>query len=103
MYFSISKNDVHHPDVFVKGEKLQIVSDIKYLGINIDSHLTFTKQVKKVVNTAKLYLRNGKCINNQLSTYAAMLYSMIFPHLWYCIITCSQVGKNILNPMYSLI
>lgn len=41
MYFSINRKEVHQPDVTVQTVKLQIVSDFKYLGVVIDSHLTF--------------------------------------------------------------
>ncbi len=35
------------PDVFVSGERLQIVSEYKYLGVLIDSKLSFKSHVKK--------------------------------------------------------
>lgn len=58
MDFLISKMEVRHPDIFAKGKNLQIVSDIKHLGIPIDLHLTFEKQVEDVISTAKLNLRH---------------------------------------------
>ncbi len=35
------------PDVFVSGERLQVVSEYKYHGVLIDSKLSFKAQVKK--------------------------------------------------------
>ena len=36
------------PDVYVAGKRLQVVSDFKYLGIFIDSNLSFKQLVKRV-------------------------------------------------------
>jgi hypothetical protein len=40
----------------VSGEKLQVVSDLKYHGIILDSNLSFKKQMKKVTHITKLNL-----------------------------------------------
>lgn len=37
--FFNGRMDVHLPDILIKGKMVQIVSDHKYLGIIIDSHL----------------------------------------------------------------
>ncbi len=49
MYFKIKKKEEVQPDILVNGEKLQIVPDFKYLGVSLDSHLTFEKHVQKIV------------------------------------------------------
>ena len=41
MYFSIKRKEVHQPNIIVQSVKLQVVSDFKYLGVVIDSQLTF--------------------------------------------------------------
>ncbi len=43
MFFLRKPTETHQPDVFVKGEKLKVVSDFKYLGIILDSNLSFKK------------------------------------------------------------
>ena len=40
MYFYIRKNG-NQPDIFVNGEKIQTVSNFKYLGVSVDSQLSF--------------------------------------------------------------
>lgn len=47
MTFSKSDRLSVVPDVFVSGERLQVVSEYKYLGVLIDSKLSFKSQVKK--------------------------------------------------------
>jgi hypothetical protein len=47
MFFTKRATDATEPDVDVSGEKLQVVSDFKYLGIILDSNLSFKKHVKK--------------------------------------------------------
>lgn len=46
------------PDVFVSGERLQVVSEYKHLGVLIDSKLSFKAQVKNVGNRVKFNLSN---------------------------------------------
>jgi len=56
------KNFSVEPDIFVSGEKLQIVSEYKYLGVLIDSKLSF------VCNRIKYSLSNFRHIRHQMST-----------------------------------
>lgn len=51
MYFKIRKMQEAIPDILVNGERLQTVSDFKYLGVILDTHLTFKTHVKKIVCT----------------------------------------------------
>ena len=47
MFFTKRATGATEPDVYVSGEKPQVVSDLKYLGIILDSNLSFKKQVKR--------------------------------------------------------
>ncbi len=53
--FSKSNSITEEPDVYVPGLKLQVVSQYKYIGILIDSKLTFKTQIKKLCKQVKLY------------------------------------------------
>lgn len=46
MFFTKRSTDNLIPNVYVVGEKLTVVSDLKYLGETIDPNLTFKKQIK---------------------------------------------------------
>ncbi len=92
------------PKMCVSGEIIQVVSHVKYLGIILDSTLSFKKQVKKVLQITNYNLANFRYIRNCLTTIAAKLYinSMIIPHLTYCMTTWSQVKGTTLKPILSL-
>ncbi len=89
------------PDVFVSGERLQIVSEYKYLGVLIDSKLSFKSHVKRVCNRIKFNLNNFRYIHHQMSTQAAKMYtySMIFSHIIYCLPIWSLASVTSLKPL----
>ena len=81
MFFSKSHRNFYvEPDVLVSGERLQIVSEYKYLGIFIDSKLTFTSHVK------------GSVIESNSTSVTSDTLAIICPHrqqkctctLWSC-------------------
>lgn len=105
MFFTKSnKNFSVEPNIFVSGERLQIMSEYKYLGVLIDSKLSFTSHVKRVCNRIKFNLMNFRHIRHQMSTQAAKMYmhSMILSHITYCLPIWSQAGVTSLNPLQSL-
>ncbi len=105
MYFTARKHNSVNPDIVFNGEAIKCVTHVKYLGIIIDQHLSFKKQVRRVINNVKFNINNFKNIRHQLSQSAALLFvhTLILPHLSYCITTWSQAGATTLKPVYSLI
>ena len=103
MFFS-RNSTLPDPDIVVNGNSIQVVSEFKYLGIILDSHLTFKKQVKKVTNTIKFNLANFRHIRPYLTIDAAKLFmhAMIFSHITYCFTTWSQTNTTNLKPIESL-
>ena len=105
MFFSKthSASDCEHK-VYVSGENIQVVSHVKYLGIILDSNLSFKKQVKKVIRITKYNIANFRYIRSCLTTSAAKLYlnSMIIPHLLYCMTSWTQANDTTLKPVFSL-
>jgi len=65
MYFSKSNIANNQADIFVMGEKIKVVSEFKYLGILIDSKLTFKSQIKQVCNRVKFNIANFRFIRRQ--------------------------------------
>lgn len=104
MYFSRNPTETHQPEIFVEGETIKVVSDFKYLGITLDSNLTFKKHVKNVANTIKFNLSNFRHIRPYPTTEAAILFmhAMIFSHITYCFTTWSQTSLTTLKPIASL-
>ena len=103
MFFS-RNSTLPDPDIVVNGNSIQVVSEFKYLGITLDSHLTFKKHVKRVTNTIKFNLANFRHIRPYLTTDAAKLFmhAMIFSHITYCFTTWSQSNVTTLKPIESL-
>ncbi len=81
-----------------------VVSDFKYLGIILDSNLTFKKHVKKVANTIRYNLANFRHIRPYLTTEAAKLFidAMIFSNISYCFTSWSQANVTTLKPIETL-
>ena len=105
MFFSKSKTVSHcEPNVCVSGEVIQTVTQFKYLGIILDSTLSFKHQVRKVVQITKYNRANFRYIRNCLTTPVAKLYmnTMIIPHLTYCMTSWTQACSTTLRPILSL-
>lgn len=104
MFFTRSNIKNSTADIYMAGEKLQVVSEYKYLGITIDSNLTFKTQVNKVCNKVKFNISNFRFIRSQLSLQAAKMFmnSMVLSHITYCLTTWSQANKTTLKPLESL-
>ena len=104
MHFAIRRNNTPPPDIFVKGQRVEVVQEFKYLGIILDSNLTFKKQIKKTVGSVKRNLRQFRFIRDQLSSEAAKLYlhSFILSHLAYCVTSWSQAVKTAIKPLSTL-
>lgn len=45
MFFTKTTNSTANPDIVISGEKLQIVTEFKYLGILIDSKFNFNSHI----------------------------------------------------------
>ena len=47
MFFFETMVQPPNADIFIKGEKSDIVTDFKYFGVTLDPNLKFKKHVKK--------------------------------------------------------
>ncbi|KAJ0003141.1 hypothetical protein NQD34_018181 [Periophthalmus magnuspinnatus] len=96
MFFSKSANRERDPVVMVDGQALQVVQEYKYLGVTMDSQLSFKKHIKNVRNKIKFHLVNFKHIRGNLTTEASKLYlnATILPHINYCLTSWSQANEH---------
>uniref|UniRef100_A0A8C6TJ76 Reverse transcriptase domain-containing protein n=1 Tax=Neogobius melanostomus TaxID=47308 RepID=A0A8C6TJ76_9GOBI len=87
MFFSKRPTARTSSNVFIKGEELQIVDKFKYLGVILDSTLSFKNHVKHMCKIVNFNLRNFRQIRTSLPENAAkmFLHCMIFSHIEYCI------------------
>ena len=49
----IRNSETHQPEISVKGQRIEVVSHLKYLGIIIDSNLSFKKEYIKYNEPSK--------------------------------------------------
>ena len=91
-------------NITISGHNIDIVSEVKYLGITIDSNLTFKKHIKKVSQRIRFSLANFKYIRNTLTLKAAKLYmnAMIMSHITYCLTSWGQTNSSTLKPLEML-
>lgn len=101
MYFSKTNKVSHNPDIYVAGQKLEIVTQYKYLGLVIDSQLSFKAHIKNVCKRVRMNLVTFRSIRQDMSTEAAkmFLHSMIFTHFTYCITSWSQASQSAKRPL----
>ena len=103
MFFTKRKCNIVS-NISISGEHINIVPQVKYLGIIIDSNLTFKTQVKKVTQRVKFSLANFKYIRNTMTLNSAKLYmnAMIMSHLTYCLTSWGQTNSSTLKPLATL-
>ena len=103
MFFTKRQCDIV-PNITIAGQNISIVPQFKYLGIIIDSTLSFKAHIKKVCHRVKFSLANFRYIRNTLSTTAAKLYmdAMIVSHLTYCLTTWGHTNSSSLKPLATL-
>ena len=87
--------------IVIDGTDVECVSDMKYLGLVVDRHLTFEQHVSKLC--AKISSRTGllwrirSFINNDL---ALLLYSsLIYPHLLYANFILDGCAKCVIDKL----
>ncbi len=104
IFFSIKKVDELCPDILVKGEVINIVDHLKYLGMIMDSNLNFKKYIKKVSKSTRASLMIFRNIRHKLGTNMAaarlFMHTMILPHLSYCATSWSHTSITTLKPLY---
>lgn len=95
MYFS--KKQICGPQLSISGQTINNVKEVKYLGMYLDSTLTFNKHVKHLSKVLKISNANFRHIRNSLNLEASkvFLHAMIFSHLQYCLTCWSQAAKTI--------
>ena len=93
-----------HKSILINNEIIELTQTYKYLGLTLDSSLTFIKHLSNLINTLnyKIYLLNK--IRPFLTRAASItLYKMmILPYLDYGDIVYSATNINQLNKLQRL-
>ena len=88
-------------NVILEGHTLNQVTDTKYLGVvlneklNWKSHINFIKN--KLTNTSYLLSKLRHYVD--ISVLKMVYYSLVYPHLSYCITTWGGAAHSVLNPL----
>lgn len=101
MFFSKPKTTVAAVKVCLGAQELINVEEFKYLGVLIDSKLSFKKHIRKVVKTVNVNIQNFRHIRTSLTDTAAItfLHSMILAHIEYCITSWSYTSSAAIGPI----
>ena len=75
------------PNLVIDGSVTEMVSELKILGVILDSKLTFEKQVRAIAATASMrvsILRKTMSVFRDVAIVAKCLWAFILPVLEYC-------------------
>ena len=106
MFFTKRKPtiEIKQSNVFLNNVELSLVREFKYLGVTLDSTLTFESHINKISNSVRYNLHNFRHIRYNLPEKAARsyLHSMLFSRIEYCLSTWSYTSGTALKPIESL-
>ena len=106
MHFSNSRiynYDLNSP-ILVDGSPLNVKDSTKFLGLTLDSHLSWDNHIHNICNSISKaigVLYKLKYILDEKTLF--MLYNtLILPHISYCNIVWGNSGKTKVNPILLL-
>ncbi len=104
MLFSKRPTNINRSNVFLDGEELELVSHFTYLGVTLDSDLSFRKHIKRVRNIVNFNLLNFKQIRPFLTfdTARTYLFCLILSHIDYCFTNWAFASTSVLKPIEQL-
>ena len=99
--FAAKNKPLKNVTLTLSKKAIQQTDYVKYLGILIDSRLTFSQHIatisKKISRVTGLMYRIRSCVNNK--TLTMIYYSLIYPHLLYGIPIWGNAVDIYLNPL----
>ena len=102
--FAAKNKPLKDVTIQINKKAIQQVQYVKYLGVLIDSQLTFAQHiasvVKKVSRVTGLMYRIRNCVDNQ--TLKMIYYSLIYSHLLYGIPIWGNADEVHISPLYIL-
>lgn len=91
-------------ELFINGVRIDKVEFSKFLGVTIDSKLSWEKHISyvkgKVARGLGILVKARKSLN--ASTLKTLYYSMIYPHFTYCIEVWGNASSAYINSLFRL-
>jgi hypothetical protein len=99
------KNQLNYkPNIQIDGETLEIVDETKFLGVILDSKLTWRNHIsytsKKLAKSIAILSKTKPFFNRQ--TLLQLYYSFMYPYLIYGNLIWGNATSKILWPIYKL-
>ena len=91
-------------DLVVDNEKISMSNHTKFLGVMVDSHLTFESRINhikgKISRGIGILYKAKKHLND--SALLTMYYAFIYPYYTYCITVWGNTFSSVLEPLIKL-
>ena len=104
MVFSLKKSVTFTSEIYINQDALKRVYSKKFLGIIIDSKLTWKEHVNHIRNKISKALgilyKSRKIF--KVSTLLTIYYSFVYPYLIYCIEIWGSANDNVIYPLLKL-
>ena len=98
------KNSTKQFRIKMQGNQIEQLTDIKYLGIQLDDKLNWKKQINRVktkLSSASYIIAKSKNYLDQ-QTLKLLYYTLAFPHINYCLTAWGGTYKTTLQPIVKL-
>ena len=94
------------PDLVIDGSVVEMVSELKILGVILDSKLTFKKQVRAIAASASMrvgILRKTMSVFRDVAIVANCFWAFILPVLEYCFPVWISAATSHLSLLYRVV
>lgn len=96
------KINVHHSGIKINNQDVEFVNSTKFIGVILDEKLTWEKHIlmikSKIAKGMGILCKAKKTFH--ISTLTTLYYSIIYPHLTYCIEVWGNSAKVYLNSLF---
>ena len=104
VFHSKRKKIVLDHSLRINSENIELATSTKFIGVILDNNLTWEKHIlmikSKVAKGMGILCKAKKIF--QLSTLRTLYYSIIYPHLTYCIEVWGNTSKSYLSSLFKM-
>ena len=104
MLFGGKNNNHSDINILINGEKINVVTESKFLGVTLDSKLNWKTHIqltaKKVAKSIGILIRARQFLDKK--TMKQLYYTFVYPHLIYCITIWGKATAQNIWPLLKL-